>query len=662
MKIEFNTASHILPLQKTKSINPNIKLEQFNDSFEKNTQKPKYNVISFHGVDGKGKVKQRGLMFHITSLPATRSYCGQFLDPETDEFIEFLKKSKQTHWIMNPLFSLGDDLCPYNAAGRFSKNKYIVNLNELTKPEYGKLLKESELPDDVTPNDFSLDMLKTQKDPRLKIAFERFKKLPQSHPIKNEYNNFNKENADLWLDTYSAYDALSSIHGDNWKKWPNALQMLPEKAKAANGSLQSLLTAELYLEGKSNEEVTKSIDKIELYKFEQFLFDKQFNKFNEQLKSKNINLILDLAIGVSPNGVDVWANKDIFILDEDNNPKVVSGCPSESEYPYTQMWGHPLFDYDNPRFWDYQEKSLKKMLKESDLRLDHFVSYINRGEIPTSYTKEDGTVLNGEEIFAPVEKGGMGTGFFHPSWISRIDKKTNSKGENIFELFIRVAQEVGKRPEDCYILEDFGPLGETEAYKEFKSKYGKDFTSQRMPVAKGIGCDLKKAHDIDNPSNPYKLELLGQMAILTGNHDQPSLRTYIDKLLDAPSKNFQDGKNSSALFREFCKKELKLSNKEIKDHGLVAKELMKWHYTQNVKQVQTTLQDALGLYYRPNIPGSWNGMKDKWLRKPTPEGLLQYWSTVFPKGFLHRTNESGINSGYKKPADEFVKTMQKLYD
>ena len=47
--------------------------------------------------------------------------------------------------------------------------------------------------------------------------------------------------------------------------------------------------------------------------------------------------------------------------------------------------------------------------------------------------------------------------------------------------------------------------------------------------------------------------------------------------------------------------------------------------------------------------------------KPTPEGLLSYWSTIFPKDFLDRDNVYGINSGYKKAADKFVQMMNKLY-
>ena len=45
------------------------------------------NSIPFKGVTGKGLVKQRGMLLHITSLPATRSFCGQFGDIQTTKFI-----------------------------------------------------------------------------------------------------------------------------------------------------------------------------------------------------------------------------------------------------------------------------------------------------------------------------------------------------------------------------------------------------------------------------------------------------------------------------------------------------------------------------------------------------------------------------------------------
>jgi len=251
-------------------------------------------------------------------------------------------------------------------------------------------------------------------------------------------------------------------------------------------------------------------------------------------------------------------------------------------------------------------------------------------------------------IFKPTEEGGMGQDFFKNDWIKDISSKKSPKGENVFELFMRMAKEAGKKPEETYILEDFGPLAKTEAYKKFQKKYGKDFISQHIPVGMNI-CDSKNKKICNSPN----------IAILTGNHDLPPLREFVDKLTGAAKGRAE--KNVQKKFKTFCEKELKLKPEEMKDKNIIFENLMKWHYMQNSAQVQTTLQDALGIYFRPNIPGFWNGMLDKFLMKTTPEALLSYWSKVFPKDFLSRDNKSGINSGYKEAADKFTKMMNELY-
>lgn len=624
--------------QKTSSLK-NIALnEQYlqtaktNDSFQSS--------ISFNGITSKGVVTQRGLLMHITSLPASRSFCGQFGDLQTTKFINWLKKAKQTHWIMNPLNALEDNLCPYSSTGRFSRNKFIVNLNKLTGKEYGRILKRSELPDDVTVPEFTLDMLERQKNPRFKKAYERFKKLPETESIKKEYNDFVEEQDNLWLEDYANYDVLSRKFGAYWPNWDKKLQTAPEDAKAEGISLKDKILNVLgnKIDKKEYE------DGVGLYKFEQFLYNKQYNEMADELAGKGIRLMMDLPVGVSSGGVDVWGKKNIFLLDKNFKPTKVSGCPSEKAYPYTQVWGHALYNYDSPEFWEYHEASLKQLLRNADLRLDHFVGYVNRAAIPVEYTKADGTVLKGNDIFKPIKDGGMGEGFFDNSWIEDIYNKKNPKGENVFEVFIRVAKELGLKPEETYVLEDFGPLAKTKAYKDFRKKFGKNFISQHVPVGMDI-CDPKN-----------KKHLNKNVAILTGNHDMPPLREFVDKLMDG-SLN----KRAKKKFETFCKKELNLTEGEINSKDAVYENLLKWHYTNDVKQVQTTLQDALGIYFRPNIPGFWNGMMDKFLMKTTPEALLPYWSRVFPKDFLTRDNQSGINPGYKSLADKFVQMMRDLY-
>ena len=603
-----------------------------NDSFQSS--------ISFNGITSKGVVTQRGLLMHITSLPASRSFCGQFGDLQTTKFINWLKKAKQTHWIMNPLNALEDNLCPYSSTGRFSRNKFIVNLNKLTGKEYGRILKRSELPDDVTVPEFTLDMLERQKNPRFKKAYERFKKLPETESIKKEYNNFVEEQDNLWLEDYANYDVLSRKFGAYWPNWDKKLQTAPEDAKAEGISLKDKILK--VLDGKIDKKEYE--DGVGLYKFEQFLYNKQYNEMADELADKGIRLMMDLPVGVSSGGVDVWGKKNIFLLDKNFKPTKVSGCPSEKAYPYTQVWGHALYNYDSPEFWEYHEASLKQLLRNADLRLDHFVGYVNRAAIPVEYKKADGTVLKGNDIFKPIKDGGMGEGFFDNSWIEDVYNKKNPKGENVFEVFIRVAKELGLKPEETYVLEDFGPLAKTKAYKDFRKKFGKNFISQHVPVGMDI-CDPKN-----------KKHLNKNVAILTGNHDMPPLREFVDKLMDG-SLN----KRAKKKFENFCKKELNLTEEEMNSKDAVYENLLKWHYTNDVKQVQTTLQDALGIYFRPNIPGFWNGMMDKFLMKTTPEALLPYWSRVFPKDFLTRDNQSGINPGYKSLADKFVQMMRDLY-
>ena len=657
MKVTPIFSSNVIKINNHAKKNQNslLNITHKEDIFEKSNPTTSQ-AISFQAINSAGIVKQRGLMFHISSLPATRSFCGQFGDIQTKTFIDWLAKAKQTHWILNPLNAIDENLCPYSSLGRFSRNKFLVNLNKLTGKEYGKILKEKELPEDISTPSFTLEMLEKQKNPRFELAYSRFKKLPESAPIKKEYRVFENKNNQLWLEDYACYDALiKANNSDNWLNWDKKFQTAPEDAKKEGISLKEKVLTLLSKDEKDKESYS---DKIDLYKFEQFLYDKQFNEMVDYLDSKNIRLILDLPIGVNSCGIDTWGKKGIFLLGEDYKPTKISGCPPEKNYPYTQTWGHALYNYDSPEFWEYQEASLRQLVPQADLRLDHFVGYINRAAIPTTYTKSDGTVLRENEIFKPVREGGMGEGFFKKEWIEDIYNKKNKNGENVFELFMRVAQESGKKPEDVYILENFGPLAKTKAYKAFDKKYGKNFISQKVPIGMGLkDAETKK----DGLNSPFEIKT-SNVALLTGNHDLPSLKECLDELMNVKEKKMnRDQKRSNKLFERFCKEELELSQEEMKNSNTVFENTIKWFYTRNAKQVQTTLQDALGLYFRPNIPGFWNGMKDKYLMKPTAEALLPFWSRVFPKDFLTRESTNGVNPGYKSAADKFVKTMEELY-
>lgn len=100
----------------------------------------------------------------------------------------------------------------------------------------------------------------------------------------------------------------------------------------------------------------------------------------------------------------------------------------------------------------------------------------------------------------------------------------------------------------------------------------------------GIGENIDKPQDKTNISNPKNLASQKNIALLTGNHDLPHLREYIDMLLDNNPDNL-NGDNSPMMFIKFCKEELNLTNDELKDRDKVLEELMKWHYTRDAKMM-----------------------------------------------------------------------------
>ena len=103
---------------------------------------------------------------------------------------------------------------------------------------------------------------------------------------------------------------------------------------------------------------------------------------------------------------DVWANPELFFLDEHGNPTVVAGVPPDVFSPTGQLWGNPLYRWDEHKrtgyaWWIERVKATLKMVDM--IRLDHFRGFAGYYEIPAAdETAEHGTW-----------KPGPGTDLFH---------------------------------------------------------------------------------------------------------------------------------------------------------------------------------------------------------------------------------------------------------
>ncbi len=292
--------------------------------------------------------RSSGVLMHISSLSSP--YGIGTMGKEAFDFIDFLEDSGQKYWQILPICptSYGDS--PYQSYSTFAGNPYFIDLDKL---ELMGLLKKEEYETidwQSTPDRVNYGALYTKRYEVLHKAIERFEiNIPQ------DFEKFCDEN-DFWLSDFALFMALKDVHGGkSWIEWDIAYR---------NRNCDALEYAK-----KENKKV------IFFWKAIQYLFFKQWNELKLYANKRGISIIGDLPIYVSLDSVDVWANPELFQLDENKVPKEVAGCPPDGFSKNGQLWGNPLFD------WEYMEKDnfswwvnrIAYICNMYDvLRIDHF--------------------------------------------------------------------------------------------------------------------------------------------------------------------------------------------------------------------------------------------------------------------------------------------------
>jgi 4-alpha-glucanotransferase len=294
---------------------------------------------------------------HISSLPS-KFGIGD-LGPESYEFAQLFKKSKQHYWSILPLsptsFEGGNS--PYQTCSAFAGNPLLIS------PE--KLVEKRLLPKEIkktmaTPPSSKVNYKEAylQKELMLRRAFAKFKQRQLELNDKCCFESFVLENS-FWLDDYALFMALKAKTGMPWHTWSATLRLREPEALA-----------------KEKQELT---DEISYQKFVQYAFFSQWLELKEFCNERQIRIIGDMPFYVAYDSVDVWANQDLFSLDKQGKPRFVGGVPPDYFSEDGQLWGNPVYE------WRRMEKAgfewwLKRVgygLKVYDLlRLDHFRGFI----------------------------------------------------------------------------------------------------------------------------------------------------------------------------------------------------------------------------------------------------------------------------------------------
>jgi 4-alpha-glucanotransferase len=333
-----------------------------------------------------------GILLHPTSLPSKWGIGD--LGTAAYRFIDFLADAGQHLWQILPLNPTGFGDSPYQSPSAFAGNPLLISPDSLL--EEGLLAQEDLYdergqPRQEFPTDkVDYDAVVAFKLPLLRRSFERFRggNVPDHHQAA--FQQFCDEQAH-WLDDYALFISIKDKHdGESMNTWD-----------------RKIVTRHTQTIEKLKNDLA---EQVLLHKYQQYLFFSQWFALKDYANEHEIKIIGDAPIFVAYDSADVWANADLFYLDEAGNPSCVAGVPPDFFSETGQLWGNPLYKWDKMkrRGYDWWLRRIKFTLTTVDiLRLDHFRGFAAYWEVPADHeTAEHGQWVPGPgaALFKKVAK------------------------------------------------------------------------------------------------------------------------------------------------------------------------------------------------------------------------------------------------------------------
>lgn len=304
--------------------------------------------------------RSSGILLHPTSLPS-RFGIGDF-GPEAYRFVNFLTDAGQHIWQVLPLGPTGYGDSPYQCFSAFAGNPLLISPEKLVEHGY---LTEAEIEHNHAFPEDQVDFgwVHSFKYDLLRKAFTRFR--PTA-----DFDSFGERNSH-WLEQYVRFVALKKANGQRaWTEWTTQ-EADPEE--------------------------------IETQRFWQYEFFRQWDELKRYCEMRRIRVMGDLPIYVAHDSADVWANPELFHLDERGNPAKVSGVPPDYFTADGQLWGNPVYRWDHLErtgFAWWIERFRNALMSLDLVRLDHFRGFEAFWQVPAS----EKTAKNGEWIKGPGAK------------------------------------------------------------------------------------------------------------------------------------------------------------------------------------------------------------------------------------------------------------------
>ena len=402
--------------------------------------------------------RSAGILLHPTSLPG--KYGIGDLGDEAFKFIDFLEKAGQKLWQVFPLGPTGYGDSPYQCFSAFAGNPNLICPDKLQEDG---LLRDHDLQHIPHHNPESIDYGEVieYKKSLLKKAFTNFR--AHQNEFEKDFNKFCKENKP-WLDDFAFFMSAKDAHGGIvWKDWDEGLVLRKKKSL--------------------DEWKKKLEDEILYQKFVQYEFFKQWHAVKDYANQKGIKIIGDMPIFIAYDSADLWANKNLFTVDESGKLETVAGVPPDYFSKTGQLWGNPLYRWKEMEKDDFlwMRNRFAHLFTMVDIvRIDHFRGFEAFWEIPGD---------------APTAESGR--------WVKAPGHK----------LFKSIKKHLGDVP---ILAEDLGVI--TPAVEKLRD----DFEFPGMKIMQfAFGTDMETKF---LPHN-----YIPNCVVLTGAHDNDTTRAYFEK-------------------------------------------------------------------------------------------------------------------------------------
>lgn len=280
---------------------------------------------------------------------------GEFLDLKL--LIDFCEKVSMSIIQLLPINDTGLEPSPYNGVSSIALNPIYLSLHALPLIE-----KDQELKDDLKSfrkynflQKVAYGVVLSAKYEFLKKYFNKyFENFKNSSP----YLDFIKKNN--WVYDYGIYKYLKEEYSHKgWMSW--------------GYKHQNLSTS---LRKKILQEQKKSID---FFIFLQFLSFIQMEEVKKYATLKNILIKGDIPILINIESLDVWQQKETFLLDYS------AGAPPDKFSAKGQNWGFPIYNWKhiektNYSFWQHRLHIATNFYHI--YRIDHIIGFYRIYAIP----------------------------------------------------------------------------------------------------------------------------------------------------------------------------------------------------------------------------------------------------------------------------------------